>query len=290
MNRDQLWDDLARDIGRELHDYRSRLQRLAISVKSDKTLLTEADLAVQNLIIDRIREIDPNPVIVAEEDERTTVRKEVLDRPERIWVVDPIDGTAEFVKPQGREFCSVVCLLEDLMPTAAFILAPELGTGSTPVVITADARDGTIAIKAKLTSLLTENSTSRDDGIQYVSVTRSKDTPPEDFESELAEMGYGVKTRTTSQTLDMVRTAAANISGCTDLELPPFRLFMRKSQKVWDGLAGLCLGQAAGLTSVDAEGNNRLPVAIEILSQPEPIFPSTIMGDRELVSWLLKKL
>lgn len=280
-DHDQLWSELAGDLGREFRNYRSRLRDIDISVKPDKTLLTEADVAVQNLIIDRIREIDPHPVIVAEEDERTTVRKEILEKPERIWVIDPIDGTAEFVKPKGREFCSVVCLLEDLMPAAAFILAPELGTGSTPIVVTASVRDAVVTINGNIASRITR--------AQWVSATRSKGMPPRSFESELADMGYGIKTRTTSQTLDMVRTAL-DISAVTDLDLPQFRLFMRKSQKVWDGLAGLCLGRAAGLTSVDAEGNSRLPVSTEILSQQEPVFPSTIMGDEELVSWLLARL
>lgn len=129
MNIDQLWDELATDLEQEFRAYRSRLKDLNISVKADKTLLTEADVAIENLIIDRIRRIDPDPVVVAEEDERTAVRKEVLDSPGRIWIIDPIDGTAEFVKPLGKEFCSVVCVLEDLVPVAAFVLAPELGRG-----------------------------------------------------------------------------------------------------------------------------------------------------------------
>jgi 3'-phosphoadenosine 5'-phosphosulfate (PAPS) 3'-phosphatase len=62
------------------------------------------------------------------------------------------------------------------------------------------------------------------------------------------------------------------------------------NQKVWDGLAGLCLGQASGLVSVDAAGNNRLPVDVDILSRPEPLFNSTIMGDEELVTWFLRQI
>lgn len=170
-DHDQLWSELAGDLGREFRKYRSRLRDIDISVKPDKTLLTEADIAVQNLIIDRIREIDPHPVIVAEEDERTTVRKEILEKPGRIWVIDPIDGTAEFVKPRGREFCSVVCLLEDLMPAAAFILAPELGTGSTPIVVTASVRNAVVTINGNTASRITR--------AQWVSATRSKGIPPE---------------------------------------------------------------------------------------------------------------
>ena len=67
-------------------------------------------------------------------------------------------------------------------------------------------------------------------------LTRSKDEPSRSLESGLAKIGYQLKTRTTSQTLDMVRTAL-DIAEFTDPPLPQFRLFVRTNQKVWDGLA-----------------------------------------------------
>jgi 3'(2'), 5'-bisphosphate nucleotidase len=284
MNLDALWNELANDLDREFRHFRAELRHLNISVKPDRTLLTDADIAVEKLIIDRIRKIDPNPVIVAEEDERTEVRTEVLGNPGRIWVIDPIDGTAEFVKPQSREFCSVVCLLENLAPVAAFILAPELGRNGAPILITASVREAAVSINGQ-----PGHRRGLGAGEQWVSVTRSKDEPAQSFESGLTGIGYQLKTRTTSQTLDMVRTAL-DISEFTDPPLPQFQLFARTSQKVWDGLAGLCLGRVAGLASVDAAGNDRLPVGVDILSQPEPVFNSTIMGDEELVSWLLGQI
>jgi 3'(2'), 5'-bisphosphate nucleotidase len=92
MNLDQLWDELASDLEREFRGYRSQLRNLDVTVKADSTLLTNADIAVENLIIDRIRKVDPNPVVVAEEDVRTAVRQEILDDPARIWVIDPIEA------------------------------------------------------------------------------------------------------------------------------------------------------------------------------------------------------
>jgi 3'(2'), 5'-bisphosphate nucleotidase len=284
VNLDQLWDELASDLEREFRNFRSQLRDLNVSVKADSTILTDADIAVENLIIDRIRKVDPHPVIIAEEDERTALRSEVLDKPARIWVIDPIDGTAEFVNPQSREFCSVVCLLEGLNPVAAFILAPELGRNSTPLVITASVHGAVVKVNGH-----GGHRGSKDGGQQWVSVTRSKTEAPRPFEYGLTQLGYNLKTRTTSQTLDMLRTAL-DISVFTDLPLPQFQLFMRKNQKVWDGLAGLCLGKAMDLVSVDTEGNSRLPVSVDVLSQPEPVFKSTIMGDEELVSWLLRQI
>lgn len=135
-----LWTQLEQQLQPVFADYRSRLAELPIEVKADRTLLTEADIAVQALIIDAIRTLEPGAVVIAEEDDRTEVREEVLTSGGRVWVVDPIDGTAEFVRPGHIEFCSVVCLLEDWQPAAAFVLAPELGKDGTPILITADAR------------------------------------------------------------------------------------------------------------------------------------------------------
>lgn len=284
MNLDHLWAELASDLEREFRNFRSQLRDLNVSVKADNTLLTDADIAVENLIIDRIRKVDPHPVIIAEEDGRTALRNEVLDRPTRVWVIDPIDGTAEFVNPQSKEFCSVVCLLEDLNPVATFILAPEFGHNSTPLVITASVRGADVKINGQ-----DGHRRSVDNGQRWVSVTRSKTETPRPFEHGLTQLGYSLKTRTTSQTLDMLRTAL-DISTFTDLPLPQFQLFMRKNQKIWDGLAGLCLGKVMGLVSVDAEGNSRLPISVDILTQSEPVFKSTIMGDEELVAWLLRQI
>jgi 3'(2'), 5'-bisphosphate nucleotidase len=281
MNLGQLWDGLAEDLNREHRKFRGCLSDLNVSVKPDSTLLTDADLAIERLILEHIRRLDTDPVVVAEEDERHAIRAEILRRPGRIWVIDPIDGTAEFVKPAGREFCSVVCLLEDLEPVATFVFAPELGRGATPIRVIGDAGDSSIMVNG--------HAGARHAGGSWVSVTRSGGTEPRPFETELERAGHRLKVRTTSQTLDMVRTAVG-IADLTDPPLPQFGLFLRMNQKVWDGLAGLCLGKIAGLACVDADGNDRVPVSLDLLSQPEPVFGSTIVGDGELVSWLLERM
>lgn len=142
MNLGRLWDGLAEDLDREHRKFRHHLSGLNVSVKPDSTLLTDADLAMESLILEHIRWFDADPVVVAEEDERHVIRSEILERPGRIWVIDPIDGTAEFVKQDSRQFCSVVCLLEDLEPVSAFVFAPELGRGATPMASTRSARAG----------------------------------------------------------------------------------------------------------------------------------------------------
>jgi 3'(2'), 5'-bisphosphate nucleotidase len=201
--------------------------------------------------------------------------------PDRVWVIDPIDGTAEFVRREGREFCSVVCLLEHGIPTSALVVAPELSTDADPVVMTATCGTGVVTVNGG-----PGQPNPAVGSVHAASVTRSARTAPRPFESVMMSAGYALKTRTTSQTLDMVRTAldlSTAVAGS-----PRFDLFFRPKQKVWDGLAGLCFGMAVGLALADLSGNPRVPVPVDVLVQDEPTFDATVMGLPEAVEWFVK--
>lgn len=277
MATSELWSTLETRLNPLFAQYRSRIADLPVAVKSDRTLLTEADIAVEALIVRAIREIDPEAVIIAEEDNQAGVRADVLGADGRIWVIDPIDGTAEFVRADRNQFCSVVCLLEEWRPVSAFVLAPELGAGAAPVIITVNSDTKSILVNGRAAKI-------NDSACSRLSVTRSGGLG-EDFDGQLVERGYELKTKTSSQTLDMVRTAIS-LSDLTSPELSSFDLFWRRKQKVWDGLAGMCLGQAAGLrvAGVDGKGPD---LSSGMLGMPTPTFDSTIMGKPEVVSWFL---
>lgn len=279
MALDALLPDLSTDLAAVLLDFRNRLSEIDVTVKADQTLLTEADLAVENLIIDRIRTADPAARIIAEESGNGAWRPADESRADRIWVIDPIDGTAEFVQPGHTEYCSVVCVLEHGEPVAALIVAPELGTGATPIVVVASRATGVVTVNGAA-------ATPNEHSSRAASVTRSRTTAPRPFESAMTDRGYTLKTSTTSQTLDMLRTAV-DISSVA-AGSPRFDLFYRPHQKVWDGLAGLCVGALTGAVAGDLAGNPRTPVPIEVLGQAEPTFDSTVMGAPEAVEWFIK--
>lgn len=278
MHLDEFWWDLAGGLGRLFAEYRGHLPDLELRGKADRTLLTEADLAVQELVVTRIRALDPGAAIIAEEDQRTLRRTDLATDPELIWVIDPIDGTAEFVRPDRYEFCCVVCLLRRREPVAAFVFAPDLGVDGQPLVVTADRTAGTVRVNGTAMSLAPRSP------VRAASVTRSVDVDPRPFEATLIDAGYELKTRTTSQTLDMLRTAI-DIRPFSDRPQPMFDLFYRPEQKLWDGVAGLCLGETVGLRTADGQGGARLPVPLEILREPEPTFDVTVMGVPEVVEW-----
>jgi 3'(2'), 5'-bisphosphate nucleotidase len=92
--------------------------------KEDDSPLTLADLESQRVILDGLKRITPDIPILSEESaaapwaERQTWRE--------LWVVDPLDGTREFVKRNG-EFTVNVALVVDHEPVLGVVSAPAQG-------------------------------------------------------------------------------------------------------------------------------------------------------------------
>ncbi|MEV6554818.1 inositol monophosphatase family protein [Nocardia sp. NPDC051756] len=271
-----LWEALDEQLLPLLRRYRRNLASLQVDTKADNTLLSEADLATQTAIIETIGRHFPGSRFVAEEDEA-----ELPGSGEPTWIIDPIDGTSEFVTASGREFCSVVCLLEHGVPSAAYVLAPELGVDRSPITI---HWSGEVTVNGHTAEPISPTTSPR-----RASVTRSKNSTARKFEIDLADAGCLMKTRTTSQTLDMVRTCI-DLSAWTQAPESQFDLFYRPNQKVWDGAAGIGLTAAMGRTATDGRGISPLPLAQEFLNQREPIFPETIAGDPDCVRWFVELL
>ncbi len=70
-----------------------RGEALKISVKPDASLVTEADLASEKVIIERIKKYFPDDQIFAEESGRSS---EARQPGSSVWVVDPLDGTTNY--------------------------------------------------------------------------------------------------------------------------------------------------------------------------------------------------
>jgi 3'(2'), 5'-bisphosphate nucleotidase len=262
-----------------LAGFRSK-RSLWVEQKPDKTLLSEADEAVQEQIIKCVRAADPDGLIIGEEGVHGADVLHGSGPSDRLWIIDPIDGTAQFVDRSGREFCSVVCLVENKMPVAAFVLAPEIGPDRGPVCISLSGRNEPILINGRRAS-----GPSLSGQPQSVSVTRSSGTSARPYESKLSAHGYQLKVRTTSQTLDMVRTCI-DIAPFTDPALESFGLFYRERQKVWDGAAGICLAYAAGLYVGDGAGRERTAIDIA-LDAADPVFDSTLVASDAVVAQIV---
>jgi len=95
-----------------------------ISFKADQSPLTEADLASNKFIIQSLLELDSTiPILTEESIVDWSVRKHWL----QYWLVDPLDGTKEFIK-QNDEFTVNIALIENHLPVLGVIYAPALST------------------------------------------------------------------------------------------------------------------------------------------------------------------
>ena len=84
----------ARDAGSILADRMGRA--LQVSNKGDIDLVTEADLASEKLIIERIKTHYPRHAILAEESGATEGINTVTGQTDWRWIVDPLDGTTNY--------------------------------------------------------------------------------------------------------------------------------------------------------------------------------------------------
>src|ERR1700686_3215507 len=90
--------------------------------KPDASALTEADLAANALIVEALRAVDPETPVISEEG-RWSIDRGV---PDRFWLVDPLDGTREFVAGNG-EYTVNIALVEGGQPTLGVVPVPAHG-------------------------------------------------------------------------------------------------------------------------------------------------------------------
>ena len=112
---------IARDAGRAiLHHYHPGV---VAELKNDRTPITAADRAAHRVIVDALAEWDPSVPVISEEG----VIPPFTERSawERFWLVDPLDGTKEFLKRNG-EFTVNIALIEHRTPVMGVVFAPAL--------------------------------------------------------------------------------------------------------------------------------------------------------------------
>ena len=90
-----------------------------VTIKSDKSPVTDGDLAVDQLLRSKITNLTPNIPIISEE----TVDLEVKNKNKNFWLIDPIDGTKDYIKKKD-EYTLNAALIIDLKPAAGIVYAP----------------------------------------------------------------------------------------------------------------------------------------------------------------------
>lgn len=105
---------------------------LGTEIKGDDSPVTQADLAAHNVLVAGLAELTPDIPVVSEED------KDSLSIPQAhsvYWLIDPLDGTKEFIKRNGEFTCNLA-LIEHNRPTLGFVGVPaqeELYVGGSAI-------------------------------------------------------------------------------------------------------------------------------------------------------------
>ena len=168
-----------------------------VAFKEDRTPLTEADLASNKFIIDSLSELNIDIPILSEE---SLVNWDVRKNWSRSWLVDPLDGTKEFIN-QRREFTVNIALIEKNEPVLGVIYAPSLS-----ILYYASKNNGSYKLSCdqKINSLSdsTKIQTNHKKYSDHINVFKSRSHSNEKFENwvknnidnyELIQKGSSIK-------------------------------------------------------------------------------------------------
>jgi len=114
---------LAREAGRATMTYYNTGVAAGVREKDDRSPVTLADEVAHGLLVNGLAQIDRDTPVISEEDRLPSY--EVRRGWRRFWLVDPLDGTKEFIKRRA-EFTVNVALIEDGEPVLGVVLAPAM--------------------------------------------------------------------------------------------------------------------------------------------------------------------
>lgn len=115
---------LAREAGHAILTIYQQSEAIEVTCKADKSPVTIADLTAHHLIKAGLQKLTPNYPVLSEED--MIPAYEIRRQWTRYWLVDPLDGTKEFIARNG-EFTVNIALIENQQPILGVINEPVAG-------------------------------------------------------------------------------------------------------------------------------------------------------------------
>lgn len=204
-----------------------------LEVRGERDPVTDADRASEALIIERIRAVYPDHVIIGEEGS---------DNPGAApagytWIVDPLDGTVNFL--HGHPFyCVSIGVLRDGEPVAGAIECPSIGEHFAAGLALGATRNGAPIHVSPETELLQAILAT---GFAYVRGGVKQNNFAATARLSLAARGLR---RCGAAAIDLAYVAAGIYGGFWEYWLAP-----------WDVAAGACLVREAGGTITDTAGS-----------------------------------
>lgn len=208
------------------------LKASQIREKKPNQLVTEADVEAEKLLARRLTALLPAAVVGEEAVESDPSLMSALERPGAVWVIDPVDGTANFANGRPR-FAVAVALVVDGETVAGWIHDPV-------------PNRTIVSVKGQ--------GTWRAEGSTRLMLRVAEEVP-------LAGMSGSVKTR--GRVADRVLYVARRGSAAHDyLDLVTGRLHFAHFRRLmpWDHAAGVLMHTEAGGTALMIDGSPYTPI------------------------------
>lgn len=204
--------------------------RIVTRKKGRANFATAADHAAEKAVIERLAAHDPDVPVLAEESPKAALRKA-----ERLWVVDPIDGTLNFSRAIPF-YCVVIAYVEGGLTRAAAVHAPRTGETFTASEGRGATRNGV--------------------PITVGSVTKMSEA------FAVASLAFGATKRKDSRFVALNSNCARlRVLGSAALEMcylamGTFDLFVHESLSPWDVAASAFIAREAGASVLSLKTGN----------------------------------
>ncbi|OGT51082.1 MAG: inositol monophosphatase [Gammaproteobacteria bacterium RIFCSPHIGHO2_12_FULL_42_13] len=212
--------------------YVDQIDKVVISEKSAHDFVTQVDQQSEAIIIETIQHVYPNHAILAEES------GELSGHSEYTWIIDPLDGTRNFV--HGFPHFSIsIAVLKNNQPEIGLVYDPirqELFTASQGQGAYANNRRMRVSTAKKLDNTLI--------GTGFPFRNRDKTEACFDFIKKIFSQCGDIR-RTGSAALDLAYVAAGRLDAFWEMGLGP-----------WDIAAGAILIKEAGGVITDFQGGD----------------------------------
>ncbi len=116
---------IAISAGKEILSVYERAGDIEVEIKDDSSPLTEADRRAHELIVEELQQFSPSIPILSEESDKSAFAER--KNWSQFWIVDPLDGTKEFIKRNG-EFTVNIALVNNGVPELGIVHVPVTGT------------------------------------------------------------------------------------------------------------------------------------------------------------------
>ncbi len=237
---------LAQQAGALAMSYAHNRERMATRMKGAQDFLTEADGAVEAMLRASIARVFPGDGFVGEEGGG--------EGADNLWIVDPIDGTANFARGD-LQWCISIGFVHKLKPVVGVVHAPVLGE-------TFAARKG---CGATLNGRAIRASDNADMKAAAVEIGWSARRPFDEYTglvSKVGQMGASTK-RSASGALGMCWVAAGRTDAYLELHI-----------NSWDVAAGIVVVEEAGGVVNDFFAGDGLRSGNPILASTKPLAAS----------------